>query len=179
MEKIFSSKQRIKILEAIVFKTGHISVNNIANQLRLSKGLVSKYCSILSNMGILKKANGKLRITDSSLVKGIKILLNIKHVDTNIFKRLSFVQAVGLYGSGAKGENTEDSDIDLWIKISNASEEKLAALTSKLNKTIRNIKPLFLTDKKIEGAKNEDPLFYHSIVFGSIVLYGGKDGIQI
>ena len=94
-------------------------------------------------------------------------------------KKFSFVQAVGLYGSCAKGENTEDSDIDVWIKISNVSEEKLAALTSKLNKTTRNVRPLFLTDKKIEKAKKEDPLFYHSLVFGSIVLYGGKDGIQI
>jgi len=179
MEDIFSTKQRIKILGVVVFKTGNISVNNIANQLRLSKGLVSKYFDILAKMGILKKVNGKLRITDSSLVKGVKILLNIKRVDTYIFKRLSFVQVVGLYGSCAKGEDTEDSDIDLWIKVSNASEEKLAALTSKLNKAIKNVKPLFLTDKKIEKAKKEDPLFYNSLAFGSIILYGGKDGIQI
>jgi len=167
MESIFSTKQRIKILEMVMFKTGTISVNNIANQLRLSKGLVSKYFDILAKMGILKKVNGKLHITDSSLVKGIKILLNIK------------VRSVGLYGSCAKGENSEDSDIDLWIKVTNVSEEKLASLTSKLNKEIKNIKPLFLTDKKIEKAKKEDPLFYHSLVFGSIILYGGKDGIQI
>ena len=179
MENIFSTKQRIKILEAVVFKTGNISVNNIANQLRLSKGLVSKYFDILSKRGTLKKINGKLRITDSSLVKGIKILLNIKNIDLNIFRRFPFVQSVGLYGSCAKGENTEDSDIDLWIKVSNVSEEKLAALTSKLNKEIKNVKPLFLTDKKIEKAKKEDPLFYHSLAFGSIILYGGKDGIQI
>lgn len=179
MEDIFSTKQRIKILEEVVFKTSSISVNNIANQLKLSKGLVSKYFDILTKMGILKKVNGKLRITDSSLAKGIKILLNIKKVDTHIFKRLSFVQAVGLYGSCAKGEDTEDSDIDLWIKVNNVSEEKLAALTSKLNKAIKNVKPLFLTDKKIEKAKEGDPLFYNSLAFGSIILYGGKDGIQI
>ena len=179
MEKIFSTKQRIKILETIVFKTDNVSVNNIANQLKLSKGLVSKYFDILAKRGILKKVNGKLRITDSSPVKGIKILFNIKSIDLNIFKKSSFVRSVGLYGSCAKGENTEDSDIDLWIKVSNVSEEKLAALTSKLNKEIKNVKPLFLTDKKIEKAKKEDPLFYHSLVFGSIILYGGKDGIQI
>jgi predicted nucleotidyltransferase/predicted DNA-binding transcriptional regulator len=180
MEKIFSTKERIKILQAIVFKTGNISVNNIANQLRLSKGLVSKYFDILTKMSILKRrAKGKVVITDSSLVKGIKILLNIKNTNLNIFKGFSFIQAVGLYGSCVKGENTEDSDIDLWIKVSDVSEEKLASLTSKLHKEIKNIKPLFLTDKKIEKTKKDDPLFYHSLVFGSIVLYGVKDGIQI
>ena len=179
MEKIFSTKQRIKILQAIILKTGNISVNNIANQLRLSKGLASKYFDILAKIGILKKVNGKLRITDSSLVKGIKILLNIKSINLNIFKKFPFVRSVGLYGSCAKGENTEDSDIDLWIKVNSINEEKLASLTSRLNKEIRNIKPLFLTDKKIEKAKKDDPLFYHSLVFGSIILYGGEDGIQI
>ena len=179
MEKIFSTKQRIKILQAIIFKTGNISVNNTANQLRLSKGLVSKYFDILAKMGILRKINGKLRITDSSLVKGIKILLNIKNIDLNIFKRFPFVRSVGLYGSCAKGENIEDSDIDLWMKVSNVSEEKLASLTSRVNKEIKNIKPLFLTDKKIEKAKKEDPLFYHSLAFSSIIIYAEKDGIQI
>ena len=130
-------------------------------------------------MGILRKINGKLRITDSSLVKGIKILLNIKNIDLNIFKRFPFVRSVGLYGSCAKGENIEDSDIDLWMKVSNVSEEKLASLTSRVNKEIKNIKPLFLTDKKIEKAKKEDPLFYHSLAFSSIIIYGEKDGIQI
>jgi predicted nucleotidyltransferase len=179
MEKIFSTKERIKILQAIVFKTDNISVNNIAKQTMLSKGLVSKYFNILAKKGILKKINGKLRITNSSLVKGIKILFNIKNIDLNIFKRFPFVRSVGLYGSCAKGENTDDSDVDLWVKVSNVDEEKLSSLTSKLNEEIKNIKPLFLTDNKIEKAKEEDPLFYHSLVFGSIVLYGGEDGIQI
>ncbi len=179
MEEVFSTKQRIKILETVMFKVGNISVNNIANQLRLSKGLVSKYFDILAKIGILKKINGKLHIADSSLVKGIKILLNIKNIGLSIFKRFPFVQSAGLYGSCAKGENTEDSDIDIWIKVSNASEEKLASLTSKLNRKIKNIKPLFLTDKKIKKVKKEDSLFYHSLVFGSILLYGRKNGIQI
>lgn len=168
VEKIFSTKQRIKILQAVVFKTGNISVNNIANQLKLSKGLVSKYFDILAKKAILKKVNGKLRITDSSLVKGIKILLNIKNIDLNIFKRSSFVQSVGLYGSCAKGENIEDSDIDLWVKVSNVNEEKLASLTSKLNKEIKNIKLLFLTDKKIEKAKKRRSII---LSFACIWLY--------
>lgn len=37
---------------------------------------------------------------------------------------------------------------------------------------LRNVNPLFLTTKKIEKMKKEDELFYHSLSFGSIVLYG-------
>lgn len=36
------------------------------------------------------------------------------------------MRGAGLYGSCAKGENTKDSDIDIWVKISNASELELA-----------------------------------------------------
>jgi predicted nucleotidyltransferase len=179
MENIFSTRQRIKILQAIIFKTGSISVNNIANQLGLSKGLISKYFDILVKKGVLKRVNGKFSVTNSSLVKGLKILVNIKNIDLRMFKKYTFIAAVGLYGSCAKGENTEDSDVDLWVKLKNVSEEELAPLTSEVNKKTQNIKLLFLTDKKIEKVKREDSLFYHSLVFGSIILYGCKDGIQV
>jgi len=106
-------------------------------------------------------------------------LFNIHNINTKIFRKYSFVKSVGLYGSCARGENTEDSDVDVWIRIRETSEERQAALTSELNKKIRNIKILFLTDKKIEKIKKEDELFHHSLVFGSITIYGDKDGIQL
>ena len=49
MEQIFSTKERIKILKEVIFKTDYLSVNNVAAQLNLSKGLVSKYFDILEN----------------------------------------------------------------------------------------------------------------------------------
>ena len=179
MEDIFSTRQRIKILEEVIFKTSSISVNNIAATLKLSKGLVSKYFDILSKEGVLKRTKDKFYVNDSSLVKAIKILLNVKKINTTIFKKYPFVESVGLYGSCAKGENTEDSDIDLWIKVKNTEEERLASLNSELNRKIKDIKVLFLNRKKTEKLKEEDVLFYHSLVFGSIIIYGNKDGIQI
>lgn len=179
MENIFSTKERIRILDAVIYKEGNISVNSIASQLRLSKGLLSKYLDILAKEGILKRANGKFIVTDSALGKGIKILLNIRKIPLLVLKKHSFVKSAGLYGSCAKGENNEESDIDLWIRIDDVSEEKLAGLSSELNKRLEKLKILFLTDKKIEKLKKEDELFYHSLTFGSITIYGGKDGIQL
>ncbi|MEW6416866.1 MAG: nucleotidyltransferase domain-containing protein [Nitrospirota bacterium] len=179
MENIFSTRERIRILETVIYKRDNISVNNIANQLKLSKGLVSKYFDILVKEGIAKKSNGKFVINNSSVTKGIRILLNINHISTKIFEKYPFIKSVGLYGSCAKGENNEDSDVDLWIMIGETSEEKQAALTSELNKAIKNLRILFLTDKKIEKLKKEDTLFYHSLAFGSIIIYGDKGGIQL
>lgn len=179
MENIFSTKERIKILKAIIFKKGNMSVNRLANQLRLSKGLVSKYFDILSKEKILKKINNKFFIIDSSIVKGIRVLFNIKNIDFKIFKKYPFIKSVGLYGSCAKGENTEGSDVDLWIRIMEIDEEKLASLVSDLNRRLKDIEVLFLTDEKIEKIKNEDLLFYHSLIFGSIIIYGDKNGIRL
>jgi len=179
MESLFSTSQRIKILEAVIFRTGSVSVNNIASQLRLSKGLVSKYFQILLKEHILKKEKGKLVVADNASVKAVKILLNLRRIDTRIFSKYPFVTAVGLYGSCARGENTEDSDVDLWVRVKDVEETKIASLTSEINKKIKNAKLLFLSDKKIEKLRKEDIMFYHSLSFGSIILYGDKDAASV
>jgi predicted nucleotidyltransferase len=179
MESLFSTSQRIKILEAVIFRMGSVSVNNIASQLGLSKGLVSKYFQILLKEQILKNEKGKLVVADNTSVKAVKILLNLRKIDTRIFSKYPFVTAVGLYGSCARGENTEDSDVDLWVRVKDVKETKIASLTSEINKKIKNAKLLFLSDKKIEKLRKEDIMFYYSLSFGSIILYGDKDAASV
>jgi predicted nucleotidyltransferase len=179
MKDLFSTNERIKILEAVIFRTDSVSVNNIASQLGLSKGLVSKYFQILLKEQILKKEKGKLVVADSTSVRAVKILLNLKKIDTKIFSKYPFVLAVGLYGSCARGENTEDSDVDLWVRVKEVEETKIASLTSEINKKIKNAKLLLLNDKKIEKLRKEDIMFYHALSFGSIILYGDKDAVSV
>lgn len=179
MENLFSTSQRIKILQAVIFRTDSISVNNIASQLGLSKGLVSKYFQILLKQKILKKGKGGLVVSDSPLVRTVKILLNVKNINTGIFSKYPFVTAAGLYGSCARGENTADSDVDLWMRVKDVEEAKIASLTSEMNKKIKNAKILLLSDKRLEKIRKEDMLFYYSLSFGSIILYGDKDVAQI
>jgi len=179
MESLFSTSQRIKILEAVIFRTDSVSVNNIASQLGLSKGLISKYFQILLKEQILKKQKGKLVVADNASVKAVKILLNVRRIDTRIFGKYPFVTAVGMYGSCARGENTENSDVDLWVRVKDVEESKIASLTSEINKKIKNAKLLFLNDKKIEKLRKEDIMFYYSLSFGSIILYGDKDAASV
>jgi len=179
MEEIFLTKERIKILKAIIFKESAVSVNAIANHLEISKGLVSKYLNILTKRGIAKIVNGKFTITNSAFVKGIKILLNLDSIKTSIFKKYAFVKSAGLYGSCARGGNNEESDVDLWVRVSGVTEDKMASLSSMLSKKIKSVKVLFLTDEKIEKLKKEDALFYYSLTFGSIIIYGDKQDVQL
>ncbi|MDD3626525.1 MAG: nucleotidyltransferase domain-containing protein [bacterium] len=179
MEKIFSTQERVKILKEIVFKSGEIGVSKIASQLELSKGLVSKYFGILSEKGILEKEGTKHFVTDNTLVRGIKILLNISGIPVNLFRKYSFITAAGLFGSCAKGENTEDSDFDLWVFYKNAKPEDLARFSSEFSKYFNNLNILFLTSGKLKEIKDKQNLFYNSLLFSSIIILGDNNALHV
>jgi len=44
---------------------------------------------------------------------------------------------------------------------------------------IDKVNILMLTEEKLKHIQKNDTLFYHSLVFGSIVVYDRADGIQL
>lgn len=177
INKLLSTKERVRILKNVIFKEKEFGVNEIARELNLSKSLVSKYFEILTKENILKKKKRKFFVQNNISVKSLKILFNLQKIDPKIFKKYKFVKVVGIYGSCVKGTNTESSDVDVWIKVNKTEQTQIIKLTSELRKKIKNVKILILDDKKINTLKKEDPLFYHSLYFGSIIIYGGKNEI--
>src|SRR3989338_10248841 len=161
IEKILSTKERIKILEGIIYKTEPIQVNKTSKTLKISKGLISKYFTILRKEGIMKKSNEKIILTMNLETRALKILLNLSKFDKSLFKKYKFVKSAGIYGSFAKGTNNEDSDIDLWLLIEKTKEEDLAMLGSELREKKFNIKPLYLTKEKLSLIKKSDQVFYN------------------
>lgn len=172
LDELFSTKERVKIMGFVLYETEPLKVNRVASVLKLSKGLISKFFSILKKEGVLSKKGNNIFIRENTGVKAVKILLNLNSFDTNLFRRYPFAKSAGIYGSYVKGENTKDSDIDIWILIEKAKEDDLARLTNELKRIYRNIKPLYLTKEKINLLKKQDSLFYNSLVFGSITLFG-------
>jgi len=173
---LFSTPERVKILTHVIYRTAPFRVNQIARELDISKGLVSKYLSLLADEGVIDKRDGRYAILDGKNTRAIRTLLNLDRIDIDIFRKYDFVEAAGVYGSHAKGSNTEDSDVDLWIMTENTIEESLAQLTSELKKMNGDVRPLLLNREKLGLIKQENPLFYYSLVFGSIMLHG--EGIE-
>ena len=169
---MLSTKEKIKILKYIIYKTENLRVNITAFELNLSKGLISKFFSILLKEKILKKTNNHLQVENNMGVKAIKILLNLNRLDIKLFKKYDFVKSAGIYGSFVNGKNTEKSDIDMWVILKKANDKKIAKFTSELLKKYNNIKPLYLTEEKLRILKKEDISFYYSLMFGSITIYG-------
>lgn len=173
LHSLLSTKERLKILSHIIYKKEAFTINKTASKLKLSKGLISKYFYILLKENVLLKSGHGFSARDNPQTKSLKILLNLNMLDfSNIFKKYKFVKAAGLYGSLAKGTNTEESDIDLWVFTEGVEEEKIAKLTNEVKGKSSKIKPVYLTREKLGEMRKKDPVFYYALVFGSISIYG-------
>lgn len=171
-----STGERLAILRSALFKDGPIRVGEVARESRASKGLVSAYLPILSKDGIFERTGRKFLVKNTSRAKGLKLLLAMEDTGSIPFSRYKFVESAGLYGSCAKGENTESSDMDLWIKVKGASQNELALLNSRIKKKFPHANVLVLTKEKLEKLRVENRTFYNSLYFGSIIIYG-KTGV--
>ena len=176
LEEIFSTKQRNAILNEIIYSEEEIRISELSRRIKLSKGLISKYFNILERQGILKRQKNNFTIINNAYVKSIRIIFNILNIP-QIFNKYNFVKAVGLYGSCTKGNNTKSSDVDLWIKVGKVNDEKIAVLTKELRDKVKNLSLLLINDEKLKEIKKEE-IFYNSLVFGSIVLYGEENEIH-
>jgi predicted nucleotidyltransferase len=172
-------KQRERIIEFIIDNPSKtIKVREIARLLKISPAYVSRTLKILAKEDIVK--NNEVNLSHP-YVKVLKAFFNIKKmIDKNIIKKLKKLEALsaGVYGSWANGTNYEDSDLDIWVKvIKHPGEIKIATISNDIRKVLgKNVQILVLTPERIKKLKKEDPIFYYSLVFGSIVLYG--EGIE-
>jgi predicted nucleotidyltransferase len=154
--------------------TSEARVRELARKLDLSPAYISKTLKTLRDEGVIK--NNRVNL-NSPMVRALKIFLNVKKlVEKGIIDKIKSLNIIsaGVYGSWANGTNYEDSDLDIWIKVKkHPGEVKIASLVGEIRKVIeRNVQMLVLTPDNVERLKREDPIFYYSLAFGSIVIYG-------
>ena len=168
-------KKKERIIEFIIDNPRKmVKVRELAKLLQISPAYVSRTLKILGKEDVIK--NNKVNLSNP-YVRVLKIFSNIKKmIDKGVIKKLKKLEALGagIYGSWANGTNYEDSDLDIWIKVSKRPKEiKIATISNEIRKALgRDVQILVLTPERIERLKKEDPIFYYSLVFGSIKLYG-------
>jgi len=167
-----STDERLDILRNAILKEGAISVSAVAKESKASKGLVSRYLALLERQGILSRKGTKFLVKKGNRTRALRLFLALTDFNEGLFRKYGFVESAGLYGSSAKGENTENSDMDLWVKVKNADQEQLALMNSQIKKKFPHANILVLTKDKIERLKKDNPVFYYSLYFGSIIVYG-------
>jgi predicted nucleotidyltransferase len=122
---------------------------------------------LLRNKMLTETRKGGLRIyrlnKESLAVKQMKILLS----STRIYDAIKDFESpdfeVYLYGSTARGEDAEESDIDLLI-LGGITEGRLAKLYNAVGKVMgRDVKPLVMSRIEYAGLPQKNSAFYENL----------------
>jgi predicted nucleotidyltransferase len=178
MKRIFPKNKTDSIIVYLLQNPNtKAKVNEIANNLKVNKATVSIVIKELEKEGIINRKQINL---ENPISKALKILIIAeKFINSNamvLLKENSI--SAGIYGSTAKGTNTETSDIDIWMKPSRKfGKLEAATLSRKLTELLeKRVQLMLIDEQRLNSIKKESPNFYYSLVFGSVVLFG--DGIN-
>ena len=155
LERLFTSKTRIKILILLMFnQDSQFHLRDIARQIDISPIYVSKELSNLEKLNLVgKEAKGNLHLFQIN--KNCVIFEELRQIfiKTDYLGQLLKDQLIGkakyvfIYGSFAKGIETELSDFDLFV-VGEIDEERLISIIQKLEPKInREINYVLWTEK--------------------------------
>ena len=173
--ELFSSAERLRLIEKLFYvHLGELRVRAIARLVKVSPALVSDTIEILRRHSLLK--DGKVDFLHPS-VRALKIMLNAEKLESikiaqkagALFKGCA---GIGLYGSWANGTNTNESDLDLWIKTEDEGEEKITKIRRFLREKLGlEVNVILLTKKRLRELKEKDFVFY-CMLYNSFLLWG-------
>ncbi|MEM7825891.1 MAG: nucleotidyltransferase domain-containing protein [Candidatus Aenigmatarchaeota archaeon] len=176
IHSLLSTAEKEKLLEYLLDNPSQeIKIRRVAKNLSLSPSHITKFIKLLFQFKIVKEKRINLH---NPLTKVLKVFFNLKKIlKANIIKeakKIESLKGIGIYGSWVNGTNYEDSDLDIWIKTEKyISQEEIAKFSEKIRQKLKkNVQILVLTPEKINKIKKEDPIFFYSLVFNSLVLYG-------
>jgi len=159
--ELLKSKTPVKIIRFFLeYPTNDFYEREIQIKTELSKGSVNRWIRELEEAGIIEsKTKGRLRIfklnNSSPVVKQLKILYIIDKIYHKV-KKFNDCR-VFLYGSAARGEYDEKSDIDILVIGQNRN------IAQKIRKIDAKINVSFYTPIEWSRAGREDPAFFQRV----------------
>lgn len=152
--------------------------SKIAEDLGISQSGTSIILKQFRNMGILTSENiGRTLVYsmnwNNPLVRGFRIFENVLELNQLIEEIKDLCRKIILFGSCAKGEDTDNSDIDLFILVDDDNKDIVRSRISEYA-IDRPMNPIMINPiEQIEFEEN-DKVFWNQINKG-IVLWGGSD----
>ena len=177
MKKIIFTTNPQKILEFLIQTPGEEYLSReIQIAVKISKAGTNFALNDLVKAGFIRrKKRGKMYLYavnfDQPIIKQLKILKVIILLNPLLKKIRNKSQKIILYGSSSRGENTKDSDIDLFVVTNSLPEVEKIVRNSSKGKIIQLI---VRTPLKYIEMEKTDPIFYAEIERG-IVLWEAKD----
>jgi len=153
-------------------------VRQLAKLEKKSPTTISKLLNEYAKVGILKQSSRLNHVfykanTENQKLKDMKISYNLELIRNSgltsfLEKELNHPEAIVLFGSFRKGDDSEKSDIDIAVVSAIKKEINLAEFEKKLR---HNLQLFILLPKDIESLKKSNPELLNNIANG-IVLYG-------
>ena len=149
-------------------------LREIAETLSVSAGGCHKILGELNEMNLIKRRPSGKNIyftinEDKPGIRHFKIFANIQELQDLVKKIQNNTIKITLFGSCATGEDTVESDIDLFIITGEAKELKVDKLIGE-----RCVKPIIMAPHEVIQLKKKDKAFYNEVNKG-IVLWRNED----
>lgn len=149
-------------------------VREIARLLGLGAGTVSETHARLSDAGLVhREERGRLVIyraaMESPLLREVKVCATLIEINPLILRLQGNTTRIILFGSSATGDDTHESDIDLFIETEDAKTvaEDVAVVQARLD---RDISPIILTPSGFRSLRTTDRALYERILKGKILI---------
>lgn len=177
LEKLFTSKTRVKILDYLFFYKEETYLREIAKNLKISPSAVKRELNNLIDLGLIKKQNNKICLNkENSFLEDLKkIFLKTDSLSSPLKKVLDKknIEFVIIFGSFAQGENKLESDIDLLI-IGDIKQQEVFKLLRPVEKlTKREINPVVWTKQELKKNKNKG--FVKDIIKKNKIMVKGNE----
>jgi predicted nucleotidyltransferase len=164
--ELLTKKTAMKILEFFMDNPSKEFYNSeIRKKLKIAKASSIKWLRVMTEYEyISKRTSGRMILyrlkTDNFLMKELKRLKLISFLIPE-FKKMNEVE-IYLYGSGARGEDKEESDIDLLV-IGKTSDELIELIGNIEKKLNRRVKISSFSQLEWSKISRKDPAFYERV----------------
>ena len=143
----------------------------LAEKTSLSKGGTNQSLRELAHQGILKtEKKGHMTFYSADLsspsVRQFKILQNVSMLESIVNKLRPFADRAVLFGSCAKGGDTQESDVDLLVVSRN--KDHIRSLIPE-TKAKRKIQLLLKTPQEYVQLESKEPVFFKEIQHGVVL----------
>ena len=189
LKNLISSKTRRIILKAFVESPDtEYYTRQLASLHHISVGTLHRELTKLNSSGILKARKiGNIKLF--SLNKQNPIYEEIKNIIYKTEGVVKFikdavptikgVKVAFIYGSFAKGDERNDSDVDIFLIGENIDEGKLISVINDIeNKLFKEINYTIYTEKEYKNKKKKKNSFVSEVIKGKkIFIKGGKSDL--
>ncbi len=143
----------------------------VAVRLKLSKGGTSQILRQLVKEGLLRsERKGRMifyRVdARSPVIKQFKVLQNVALTESIVQKIKSLSERIILFGSSARGEDTQDSDLDVCVVTREKTQVQRLIPQFKAR---RKIQAIVYTPQEYAGLDVKEPVFSQEIKKGIVL----------